>query len=58
MDFQLKLTADERSYLVELLQNTLKEVRVEEHRTRSPSFRENIIKDEEHILAIQKKLQQ
>jgi hypothetical protein len=53
---QLTLTAEECTYLLELLERTLKETRVEEHRTRTPSYREGIVRDENHIVSILRKL--
>jgi hypothetical protein len=55
-DTQLTLTADERQYLTELLEGTLKAMRVEEHRTRTPSFREHILKQESIVAALLTKL--
>jgi len=57
-DFQITLTAEERKFLVELLETTLKETRIEEHRTRAPSYREHILQKENLMLALQNKLQQ
>ena len=54
----LTLTADESKYLVDLLERTLKETQVEEHRTRTPSYREHILHREELAQAILKKLRQ
>lgn len=50
------LTAEERSFLVGLLEATLKETRVEEHRTRTPSYREHIVQQEDVIAKILSKL--
>jgi hypothetical protein len=53
-DTQITLTADERSYLVQVLESALKNHRVEEHRTRAPSYREQILQEEkilEQLLA-------
>jgi hypothetical protein len=53
-DSQLTLTADERTYLVHVLESSLKNHRVEEHRTRAPSYREQILQEErilEQLLA-------
>ncbi|HEX4591396.1 MAG TPA: hypothetical protein VH120_15785 [Gemmataceae bacterium] len=51
-DTQLTLTANERDQLVELLQEVLKETRVEEHRTRAPSFREIVLQKERAIASV------
>ncbi len=45
-EYQLTLTAEERQYLLDLLQATLKDTLVEEHRTRTPSFRQHITRQE------------
>ena len=55
-DTQMTLTAEEREYLVSLLENVLKETRVEEHRTRTPSFREHVLHREELIASLLGKL--
>jgi len=55
-DTQLTLTSDERTYLTQLLSTALKNHQVEEHRTRSPSYRENILEEERLIDQILKKL--
>lgn len=52
----LKVTADERAFLVELLERTLKETRVEEHRTRTPNYREFVLKQEGMIGSLMGKL--
>ena len=53
---QLHLSADERQYLRDLLQSELKETRVEEHRTRTPSYREHIVQREDVIRGLLAKL--
>jgi len=55
-DLQLILTADEREYLVDLLETALKDTRIEEHRTRAPSYREHVIQREELINSLLNKL--
>jgi hypothetical protein len=57
-DAQLTLTADERSYLGGLLEEILKEKRVEEHRTRTPSYRQRVTHEEDLINSLLKKLGQ
>jgi hypothetical protein len=57
-DFQVTLTAEERQFLLELLERTLKDTRVEEHRTRTPSYRAHVLHDEELLLGLQNKLRQ
>ena len=58
VDFTLTLTADERQYLLELLEASLKNMRVEEHRTRASSFREFVIKQENAVESVLNKLRQ
>ena len=55
-DVQLTLTAEERECLVGLLEAALKETRVEEHRTRTPSYREHVVRQEDLIAAVLRKL--
>lgn len=57
-ELQLTLTDEERKYLVDLLQVTLKETRIEEHRTRTPSYREHVLQREDLIVALLGKLGQ
>lgn len=54
----MKITADERTFLLELLERTLKETRVEEHRTRAPNYREFVLKQESVIASLMGKLGQ
>lgn len=42
-------TNEERVFLREILENALKEARIEEHRTRAPRFREHVLHREELI---------
>lgn len=53
---QPTLTAEERQFLIGLLQTSLKETLVEEHRTRAPSYREHVLHNEELIRGILSKL--
>jgi hypothetical protein len=55
-ELQLTLTSDERDYLVNLLETTLKEARIEEHRTRAPSYREHVIEQENLVVSLLGKL--
>jgi len=57
-DTQITLTADERSYLVQVLESALKNHRVEEHRTRAPSYREQILQEEKLLEQLLVKLGQ
>jgi hypothetical protein len=45
----LPLNGDERDYLVKVLETLLKDTRVEEHRTRTPSYREFVL-NQEHLI--------
>ncbi len=56
-DVQLTLTAEEREFLANLLELTLKDTRVEEHRTRTPSYRELVLQREELIEQLLTKLE-
>ena len=58
VDTPLVLTAEERSYLVQLLETALKNHRVEEHRTRTPTYREQILQEEKLLEQLLTKLGQ
>jgi hypothetical protein len=53
---QLTLNAEERDFLVGLLEAALRDTLVEEHRTRAPSYREHIVHREDVISALLSKL--
>jgi hypothetical protein len=53
---QVTLTEPEREYLANLLQKTLKTTLVEEHRTRAPTYREQVIRQEQLIQELLHKL--
>jgi hypothetical protein len=53
---QLTLTDEERAFLAGLLEATLKDTRVEEHRTPTLSYREHILHKEDLIAALLSKL--
>jgi hypothetical protein len=55
-EFQLTLAAEERQFLVELLERSLKETRVEEHRTRKPTYREFVLHQEDLLQSLLNKL--
>lgn len=55
-ELQLTLTAEERDYLVNLLETALKDLRVEEHRTRTLTYREHVLRQENYILSLLSKL--
>ncbi len=57
-DLQLTITAAEREYLVDLLERVLKDASVEEHRTRTPSYRQHILQQEILIRNLLEKLRQ
>jgi hypothetical protein len=52
----LALSASERDFLVDLLRTVLKDSRIEEHRTRTPSFRTLIVEREKMIASLLQKL--
>jgi hypothetical protein len=52
----LTLTDEERDYLVSLLETALKDTRIEEHRTRKPSYREHVLHQEDRIVGLLGKL--
>ena len=53
---QLTLTAEECAYLVELLEGALKDARIEEHRTRTPTYREHVLHREDLVKSLLNKL--
>ncbi len=53
---QLTLTAEERDYLTTLLESVLKDKRIEEHRTRTLSYRPGIIHEEDVLKSLLGKL--
>ena len=55
-ELELSLTSAERDYLVNLLERVRKETLVEEHRTRTPSYREDIERQEKLIESVLSKL--
>jgi hypothetical protein len=55
-DAPLTLTAEERQFLLGLLEVTQKNTLIEEHRTRVLSYREDIIHREELIASLLDKL--
>jgi hypothetical protein len=57
-ELTVTLTAEERQYLARLLTEELKERRVEEHRTRTPAYRANILHNEDLIVGLLTKLGQ
>jgi hypothetical protein len=55
-DRQIALTEEERSWLAGLLKQVLKEQRVEEHRTRTPLYRQAVLQEEALVVSVLKKL--
>ena len=53
---QLTLTTQERDCLVKLLELELKQRLVEEHRTRSPAYREHVLDEEAMVESVLRKL--
>jgi hypothetical protein len=53
---QLTLTAEEAEFLAGLLEVALRDVRVEEHRTRTPAYREHILHREGLMAGLLRKL--
>lgn len=49
-DVQLTVTAKEREYLIDFLEQALKKTRVEEHRTRTQSYREDVVEPKEQVI--------
>jgi hypothetical protein len=54
----LMLTVEERQFLVDLLEMVLKDTRIEEHRTRTLSYRDHILQRENLIASLLSKLRQ
>jgi hypothetical protein len=52
------LTGEERATLVQVLESTLKDTLIEEHRTRKPSYREAVVHHGELIARILGKLKE
>jgi hypothetical protein len=57
-DLQLTLTPEERKCLLALLDQTLKEKLVEEHRTKNLSYRESIVSEEKTLKSLLTKLRE
>jgi hypothetical protein len=55
-ELHLSLTAEEHDYLIGFLEMELKERLVEEHRTRTPSYREHVLRQERLIESLLRKL--
>jgi hypothetical protein len=57
-EHQMMLTAEEHDFLRRLLEEALKETRIEEHRTRKLSYREYVLQKENLLIGLLDKLQQ
>jgi hypothetical protein len=57
-DVQLNLTEEERQFLIELLQESLKEIEIEEHRTKTFGYRKLILNQEVMIQRLLDRLRQ
>lgn len=55
-DTQLALTAEEHEFLTSLLEDLLKQTRVEEHRTRNLSYREYVVNKDKLLESLLAKL--
>jgi hypothetical protein len=55
---QVTFTAGECEFLVSLLEEALKETRIEEHRTRTLAYREHIVQRENLITGVLNKMRQ
>jgi hypothetical protein len=55
-ELQLTLTDEERDFLAMVLETALKETLIEEHRTRTPSYREGVVRHEQLINGLLGKL--
>jgi len=55
-ELQMTVPADELHYLMGSLEQKLKETEVEEHRTRTPIYREHLIHEEDLIRSLLAKL--
>jgi hypothetical protein len=55
-EIQLTLSAEEKELLVSLLEREISQRLIEEHRTRKPSYRQYIQRDEAILQAVLKKL--
>jgi hypothetical protein len=51
-ELQLMMTPEERRYLLDLMEKTLKDTQIEEHRTRTPSFREQVLQQEDLLRSL------
>jgi hypothetical protein len=52
----MTFSAEEQQFLVNLLERTLNDLRIEEHRTRAPTYRQHVLHDEELLSSILSRL--
>lgn len=57
-ELQITLTPEEHKFLVGMLELALKEARIEEHRTRTLTYREHVVHQEQMIENLLSKLGQ
>lgn len=57
-ELQLKITKEERVFLTDFFEAALKETLVEEHRTRRPTYREILMREENLITGLLSKLKE
>lgn len=55
-EIELSLSGTERDCVIDVLESALKEMRVEEHRTRAPKYREHLLERENMIVEVLYKL--
>jgi hypothetical protein len=55
-ELQLTLTDEERRCLADILKRVLRDERIEEHRTRTPLYRESVLRQEGLVVSVLKKL--
>jgi hypothetical protein len=55
-DVSIAVTAEERDFLVHVLQSEMKKHQIEEHRTRTPTYREHVLKEEALLAELLAKL--
>lgn len=55
-NLQMTFSAEEQQFLVNLLERTLNDLRIEEHRTRAPTYRQHVLHDEELLSSILSRL--
>jgi hypothetical protein len=56
-EFTLVINAEERAELLRLLEQSLKDTRVEVHRTHTPDFRNQVLQEENLLRSLLSKIQ-